>query len=100
MTILVGGTLLFHDEGDVHLQAEYILITDGGTLQVGTEEEPFQHQATITLHGNLRSKELPIYGAKVLGVRNGNLDLHGECCTSIDVYNMLPNKIDDPSSYQ
>ncbi|XP_035685638.1 fibrocystin-L-like [Branchiostoma floridae] len=77
MLLIQGGTLLFNDEGDVHLQAEYILITDGGTLQVGTEEEPFQHQATITLHGNLRSKELPIYGAKVLGVRNGNLDLHG-----------------------
>ncbi|XP_066276424.1 fibrocystin-L-like [Branchiostoma lanceolatum] len=77
MLLIQGGTLLFHDEGDVHLQSEYILITDGGTLQVGTEEEPFQHQATITLHGHLRSKELPIYGAKVLGVRNGTLDIHG-----------------------
>ncbi|XP_078698697.1 fibrocystin-L-like isoform X2 [Branchiostoma floridae x Branchiostoma belcheri] len=77
MLLIQGGTLLFHDERNVHLQSEYILITDGGTLQVGTEEAPFQHQATITLHGNLRSKELPIYGAKVLGVRQGTLDLHG-----------------------
>ncbi|XP_035686784.1 fibrocystin-L-like [Branchiostoma floridae] len=77
MLLIQGGTLLFHDEGDVHLQSEYILITDGGTLQIGTEEEPFQHQAIITLHGHLRSKELPIYGAKVLGLRNGTLDIHG-----------------------
>ncbi|XP_078699976.1 fibrocystin-L-like [Branchiostoma floridae x Branchiostoma belcheri] len=77
MLLIQGGTLLFDDEKDIHLQAEYILITDGGTLQVGTQENPFQHQAIITLHGNLRSKELPIYGAKVLGVREGTLDLHG-----------------------
>ena len=29
------------------------------------------------MHGDLRSPELPIYGAKTLGVRNGTLDLHG-----------------------
>jgi len=29
------------------------------------------------MHGHLRSPELPIYGAKTLGVRNGTLDLHG-----------------------
>ena len=46
-------------------------------LQVGTEEEPFLKEARITLHGNVRSTELPIYGAKVLGVRKGWLELHG-----------------------
>jgi len=45
--------------------------------QVGTEQEPFQHKAIITLHGHLRSLEMPIYGAKTLAVRNGSLDLHG-----------------------
>ena len=30
------------------------------------------------MHGHLRSPELPIYGAKTLGVRNGTLDLHGK----------------------
>jgi len=65
------------DEKDVELQAENILITDGGRLQVGLEGAPFQHRATITLHGHLRSKELPVYGTKTLGVREGVLDLHG-----------------------
>ena len=66
------------DEADIELHAENILIVDGGTLQVGTEEEPFQHEATIMMHGHLRSQELPLFGAKTLAVRNGTLDLHGE----------------------
>ena len=72
----LGGAVIF-DEKDINLNAEYILITDGGLLQVGTHEDPFRHKANITIHGHVRSKELPIYGAKVLGVRHGTLDLHG-----------------------
>lgn len=45
--------------------------------KVGTEEEPFMHKATITLHGTVNDPEIPIYGAKVLAVRQGQLDLHG-----------------------
>ncbi|XP_054983665.1 fibrocystin-L [Sorex araneus] len=76
MLLIQGGTLIF-DEADIELQAENILITDGGILQIGTEASPFQHQAIITLHGHLRSPELPVYGAKTLAVREGTLDLHG-----------------------
>ncbi|XP_073925166.1 fibrocystin-L isoform X4 [Castor canadensis] len=76
MLLIQGGTLIF-DEADIELQAENILITDGGILQIGTEASPFQHKAVITLHGHLRSPELPIYGAKTLAVRQGTLDLHG-----------------------
>lgn len=65
------------DEADIELQAENILITDGGRLQIGQEGAPFQHKAIITLHGQLRSPELPVYGAKTLAVREGVLDLHG-----------------------
>ena len=46
-------------------------------LQAGTEDVPFEHKAIITLHGHHRSQELPIYGTKVLAVRNGSLELHG-----------------------
>ncbi|XP_069372727.1 PKHD1 like 1, tandem duplicate 1 [Paralichthys olivaceus] len=76
MLLIKGGTLVF-DEADLELQAENILITDGGRLQIGTEDAPFQHKAIITLHGNQRSPELPVYGTKTLGVREGILDLHG-----------------------
>ncbi|KAM9385916.1 fibrocystin-L-like isoform 2-T2 [Pholidichthys leucotaenia] len=76
MLLIQGGTLVF-DEADLELQAENILITDGGALQVGREGAPFQHKGIITLHGNLRSSELPLYGTKTLAVREGTLDLHG-----------------------
>ena len=67
----------------MQLNAEIILITDGGVLQCGTEEEPFQHQATIMLHGHARDPELPIYGTKVLAIR-----LVRYCTIGI----ILPNK--------
>uniref|UniRef100_A0A3B5MPL8 G8 domain-containing protein n=1 Tax=Xiphophorus couchianus TaxID=32473 RepID=A0A3B5MPL8_9TELE len=76
MLLIQGGTLMF-DEADLELQAENILITDGGRLQIGQEGAPFQHKAIITLHGHLRSPELPVYGSKTLAVREGVLDLHG-----------------------
>ena len=76
--LIKGGTFIFDDEKDIHLQAEYILITGGGTFQVGTEEHPFQHKATITMHGHVRSKELPVFGAKGIALREGTLDLHGK----------------------
>ncbi|CAD5116834.1 DgyrCDS5681 [Dimorphilus gyrociliatus] len=77
MLLIQGGSVIF-DEVDLELKAENILITDGGLLQVGTEEEPFQHKAIITMYGFVRSPELPIYGAKTLALRDGSLELHGK----------------------
>lgn len=54
-----------------------LLITCISLIQIGTEEQPFQSQATIKLHGFYRSDQLPVYGSKVLAVREGTLDLHG-----------------------
>ncbi|XP_021369085.1 fibrocystin-L-like isoform X2 [Mizuhopecten yessoensis] len=76
--LIQGGQVIVDDSQDLELNAEIILITDGGLLQVGTEENPFSHKMNITLHGHVRSKELPIYGTKVLAVREGTLDLHGK----------------------
>ena len=74
--ILVEGKLIFEDTCDISLQAKYIVI-NGGYLQIGTEDEPFLHEATITLYGNILDPEIPLYGAKVLAVRQGGLDFHG-----------------------
>ena len=76
--IIQGGSLIFDDNQDVNLNARYIVITEGGLLQIGTELQPFQHNAKITMYGSLRSIELPIYGAKVIALRNGTIDLHGK----------------------
>ncbi|CAF4657274.1 unnamed protein product [Rotaria sp. Silwood1] len=75
--IIDNSTLIFDDSQDVALNVEYIIIVNGGHLQVGTNTEPFQHRAVITMYGHLRSIELPIFGAKVLALREGTLDMHG-----------------------
>lgn len=58
--IIDNASLIFDDNQDVSLNAEYILVVNGGRLQVGTETNPFQHNAVITMYGTLRSIELPI----------------------------------------
>ena len=75
--LLIQGTLIF-DEADLTLNSEYILVTDGGLLQVGSEESYFKHNAIIRIHGHVRKPELPVYGTKVLAVRDGTLELHGK----------------------
>lgn len=72
-----GGTLLFDGTQDCHLQAQNILIVNGGAIIAGSEEAPHPSNILITMHGHARSLELPVYGAKTLGVRDGILELHG-----------------------
>uniref|UniRef100_A0A8C5X3L5 PKHD1 ciliary IPT domain containing fibrocystin/polyductin n=1 Tax=Malurus cyaneus samueli TaxID=2593467 RepID=A0A8C5X3L5_9PASS len=74
---LKGGKLLFTGPGPVELHAHYILVSDGGELQVGSPEAPFHHRAHIYLHGSLHSPPLFPYGVKFLAVRNGTLSIHG-----------------------
>ncbi|XP_009642896.1 fibrocystin, partial [Egretta garzetta] len=74
---LKGGKLLFTGPGPVELHAHYILISDGGELQVGSPETPFRHKAHIYLYGSLHSPPLFPYGVKFLAVRNGTLSIHG-----------------------
>jgi len=96
--VIDNGSLIFDDNQDVALNAEYILVVNGGLFQVGTESTPFQHQAIITMYGQLRSIELPICkldvlisiyssflldGAKVLALREGTIDLHGQTINQI-----------------
>lgn len=73
--LIVQGSLEF-DRKDITLDANYIFIM-GGSFVVGTEAEPFLHQAVITLHGSPVSQEIPVYGAKSLSCRFCTLDLHG-----------------------
>jgi hypothetical protein len=46
-------------------------------MEVGTEEFPYTSKITITMHGDVYSPYLPVYGNKVIGVRYGTLDMHG-----------------------
>ena len=79
--LVQGGELIFDDEQEddvVQLHTQGMLITDGGSLQVGTEAEPFLHKTKIILYGNVLSTEIPVYGAKTLALREGSIDIHGK----------------------
>ena len=65
--LIKGGTLMFDRENpEIELNTEFILIVEGGKLEIGTEEEPYDSKAIITMHGNVRCTELPIFGCKVI----------------------------------
>lgn len=62
--VIDNASLIFEDSQDVALNAEYIILINGGRIQVGSETAPFEHRAEINLHGHLRSIELPICGLR------------------------------------
>lgn len=73
--ILIEGSLIF-DRQDIKLSASYILLR-GGTLEIGTEEEPFKQNVLITLYGHPKSLDLPTFGAKVVACYECKMDIHG-----------------------
>lgn len=95
LVLVYGGMLDFADteeNGDIGLNATYIFLRDKaegctrehgcpGYLRIGTDEKPYgaetDNVATITLTGDRQTLELPIYGSKVLAVRNSVLLLNG-----------------------
>nr|XP_033792615.1 fibrocystin isoform X9 [Geotrypetes seraphini] len=72
-----GGKLLFVGPGPIYLHAHYILISDGGKLQVGSSLQPFLGKAQIHLYGSSHSVPFYRYGVKFIAVRNATLSLHG-----------------------
>jgi hypothetical protein len=59
-----------------YFNANYVLVK-GGYFEVGTEQFPYTSKLVITMYGTRKSPELPIYGNKVIGVRDGILEMHG-----------------------
>jgi len=78
--IMVEGSLIFSpDASATHerfFDARYIFLNEG-YMEVGTEDFPYTSKITITMHGNITSPYLPIYGNKCIAVRAATLDMHG-----------------------
>ncbi|CDW80878.1 ipt tig domain containing protein [Stylonychia lemnae] len=78
--VVVEGSLIFPPSADPEyhrtFDAHYVML-EGGYMEVGTEEFPYNSRLTITMHSNKESPELPIYGNKCIAVRNSILELHG-----------------------
>ena len=78
--IVVEGSLTFAPEADPNHQRwfdAYYIYVHKGKMEVGTEKHPYTSKLTITMHGNVYDPYIPIYGNKVIGVRQGVLDMHG-----------------------
>jgi len=79
-SIFISGALIFAPEVNKTHQRTFdadMIIVYGGYLEIGTEEFPYDSKLTITMHGNEFTPALPIYGNKVIAVRNGRLEMHG-----------------------
>jgi len=79
--VLVEGALIFESEADVDslrtFDTNYIMV-NGGYLEIGTEDEPYLSKLVITMHGDVKTPYLPVFGNKVLAVRFGELQMHGK----------------------
>ncbi|MDY6984727.1 MAG: G8 domain-containing protein, partial [Pseudomonadota bacterium] len=73
--ITINGKLRFADEADLELSTEWIMIH--GELEIGTEAQPFQHKATITLTDNVKDEQLMGMGDRGIMLSGGTLNLHG-----------------------
>ncbi len=73
-SLTVEGTLRFAEQ-DLTLTSGWILVH--GRFEIGTETQPFQHQAVLTLTG-LEGEDVMGMGAKVFGAMTGGaIELHG-----------------------
>jgi hypothetical protein len=79
--VMVEGSIIFApEEDDNHerfFDARYIFLHKG-YMEVGTEEFPYTSKLTITMHGNISSPYLPIFGNKCIAVKESTLDMHGK----------------------
>ena len=71
----INGKLRFADTADLLLRTEWIMVH--GELEIGTDETPFEHNATITLTNNVKDEQLMGMGDRGIMLSGGTLNLHG-----------------------
>ncbi|CBY32974.1 unnamed protein product [Oikopleura dioica] len=76
--ILISGGILRIKDDDIALNVQYIIITNGGQLLVGSEQEPITSKIEINLHGDMSDHQLPLYGSKVIAVHDGKVEMYGQ----------------------
>lgn len=72
--LTIEGILEF-DYQNLNLTADWIMLM--GTLQVGTVNNPFTNQATITINASNMNENIMGMGTRGIMVMGGNLELHG-----------------------
>jgi hypothetical protein len=80
--ITIEGTLAASPDHDIGITANYVFVR-GGRLQIGSAQQPYLRNATITLTGSSAAENPATagFGNKVLAVMGGTLELHGRPVT-------------------
>src|SRR5690606_18900683 len=73
--LTINGKLSFSDAADLELVTEWIMLH--GELEIGSEAQPFTHNATITLTDNVKGEQLMGMGDRGIMLSGGTLNLHG-----------------------
>ncbi|HLU82299.1 MAG TPA: G8 domain-containing protein, partial [Trueperaceae bacterium] len=72
--LLIAGALVF-DHQDLELSSDWIEVQGG--LYVGSAQQPFLHEAVITLTG-AKTADSGCFGNKYIGLLDGTLELYGD----------------------
>jgi cell migration-inducing and hyaluronan-binding protein len=76
-SLTIQGRMRFADTRDTRLESEWIYVP-GGELQIGTEANPYQHNASITLTDNVKGEDVNTMGDRGIMLMRGTLNLHGD----------------------
>lgn len=80
-SLTIDGVLAFGDT-DLQLAVGWIMVH--GLLEIGTEQEPYRHRATVTLTGPLDDNVMGM-GARFIGAMGGGaLEIHGSRREDVD----------------
>lgn len=74
-TLTVDGSLVFDDQ-DLELTAGWIMVHGG--FYIGSSQEPFGHNAVITLTGPETDESIGHMGTKFLAAMGGVIELYGD----------------------
>ena len=74
--LTIQGNLTFSDERDISLESEWIYLP-GGSLTIGTADNPHTSRVTITLTDNVTGEDINTMGDRGIMLMGGTLNLHG-----------------------
>ena len=76
-SLTIHGKLRFSDERDIALATEWIYVP-GGELEIGTADDPYTRNASITLTDKVPGEDVNTMGDRGIMLMGGTLNLHGD----------------------
>jgi cell migration-inducing and hyaluronan-binding protein len=76
-SLTIEGSLTFSDDLDIGLETEWIYLR-GGALHIGSEAQPYRHNASITLTNSVPDENINTMGDRGIMLMGATLSLHGD----------------------